>query len=269
MSTVAPDRTAVHRPPYLVFCDVDETLISRKSMFDFLQFHLVRRYGATGQQQYERIARELRSQGDAGASRSTVNRSYYRAYTGESAAQIEALGRLWFDECATDPDFFIPGTLQELARHRGAGAEIVLVSGSFLPCLAPIAERVGAGHILCTTPIVLDGSYTGEVIEPVIGEGKRSAVLRMLADHPGVNPLACFAFGDHPSDFPMLDCVGHPRGVGEDPLLREYLTQRHELPSLDQRGTSGCALACWSMGSDGLGDGHGASCRASCALPLD
>lgn len=263
MSVVTSTQTTSHRPSYLAFSDVDETLIDRKSMFDFMRFQLVSRYGSTGEEQYRRIAQGLQRKAAAGAPRSTVNRDYYREYAGESAAQLEALGREWFEVSAADPGFFIRETLDELAEHRAAGAEIVLVSGSFLPCLAPIAERVGAAHVLCTTPIVLDGVYTGEVFEPMIGDGKRSAVLRMLAEHPGVSPLACYAFGDHPSDFPMLDCVGNPRGVGDEPLMRAYLDRRNEEASNRRRGNPGCAVACWSMGN-----GHEDACQGDCAFPL-
>ncbi|MDH6624482.1 HAD superfamily hydrolase (TIGR01490 family) [Streptomyces sp. LBL] len=252
----------VHSPAYLVFCDVDETLISLKSMFDFLRFQLVRRHEAEGEKRYQRIAGELRRQSAAGAPRAEVNRAYYRAYAGESAAEMAQLGRVWFALGAADPKFFIASTVAELARHRAAGAEVVLVSGSFAPCLDPIAERVGAVHLLCTSPTVENGVYTGEVPEPVIGEGKRSAVLRMLAEHPGISPLDCFAVGDHPSDFPMLDCVGHPRGVGDDPAVREYLDRRREQSASAHPGR---ALACWSMGRDE----HSEGCSGNCALPLD
>ena len=38
--------------PYLVFSDVDETLITVKSMFDFLRYQLVRQHGDAGEERY-------------------------------------------------------------------------------------------------------------------------------------------------------------------------------------------------------------------------
>lgn len=35
----------------------------------------------------------------------------------------------------------------------------------------------------------------------------------------GVDPAACVAYGDHASDLPMLDAVGHAVVVGDDPVL--------------------------------------------------
>lgn len=40
MSLVAHPELTLQQPAYLVFSDVDETLITCKSMFDFLRFQL-------------------------------------------------------------------------------------------------------------------------------------------------------------------------------------------------------------------------------------
>ncbi|MEU3495612.1 HAD superfamily hydrolase (TIGR01490 family) [Kitasatospora cineracea] len=243
MSLVAyPDHT-LQRPAYLVFTDVDETLITRKSMFDFLQFQLTRRYGDEGEARYRLVLERLRAQAAAGSPREDVNRAYYRLYAGEDVAEMSALGEQWFAERSAEPDFFIPSTVSALLRHRAAGAELALVSGSFAPCLAPIARRVGAAYTLGTEALVEAGRYTGEVRRPMIGAAKRAAVLDLIAAHRGIEAADCFAFGDHLSDLPMLECVGHPRVVGGDPELIRQLDRR---PAT----VPGCAVACWSMGAE-------------------
>ncbi len=223
------------RPPYLVFSDVDETLVSGKSMFDFHRFHLTHRHGLRGEGDFRLIWDGLLAASAAGESRAEVNRRYYRHYTGEDAAELARLGRHWFARYGAEPGFFIEDTLAALRRHRAAGAEIVLVSGSFPACLTPIAEFVDASHLLCTDPVLADGRYTGEITEPVIGEGKRSAVLALLADYPDVDPADCFAYGDHPSDLPLLECVGHPTVVGDHPELLRLMSLRSTLPVRNQR----------------------------------
>ncbi|WP_420038126.1 HAD-IB family hydrolase (plasmid) [Streptomyces sp. cg28] len=249
------------RPAYLVFSDVDETLVNCKSMFDFLRFALVRLYGAEGETLYRTTRARLDAMSAAGAPRADVNRAYYRsAWTGYSAQLLGDLGRAWYDERSAQPGFFIDETLDELRRHQERGADVVLVSGSFAPCLAPIGETVGAVRFMSSEPVVQQGVLTGDIVEPMIGEGKRAAVLRVLAEHPYLSPQDCYAYGDHLSDVPMMDCVGHPRGVGDDLNLRAYLAGRGRTSSPADpapegaapggSALGGAALACWSMGCD-------------------
>jgi HAD superfamily hydrolase (TIGR01490 family) len=214
--------------PYLVFSDVDETLSTGKSMLGFLRFRLATQYGRDGERRYHLACETLGDAAKAGAAREELNRLYYRFFAGEQVEAIEALGAAWFAESSAEAGFFIRSTADALARHRAAGAGIVLVSGSFAPCVDPIARRLGAVRTLCTELVVRSGRYTGEVAEARIGEGKRRAVQGVLAAHPEVGALDCFAFGDHPSDIAMLDCVGHPVAVGDDPDLLAYVAGRQQ-----------------------------------------
>ncbi|WP_406184864.1 HAD family hydrolase [Streptomyces sp. NBC_01006] len=219
-----------HTPgPYIVFSDVDETLITVKSMFDFLHYRLVRRHGVAGEEEYERITAVIGRRAADGAPREEINRFYYSHYAGESVESLTRLADEWFTErTASTRGFYIDSTLRALRGHRAAGAPLVLVSGSFPPLLEPLARELGAETVLCTRPLIEDGIYTGEVGTPVIGEGKRAAVLAHLAARPAVDPRDCFAYGDHVSDLPMLELVGHPVAVGEDAELRERLARRSQ-----------------------------------------
>ncbi|MFI1863988.1 HAD family hydrolase [Streptomyces jumonjinensis] len=212
---------------YMVFSDVDETLITVKSMFDFLHYQLVRRHGTAGEEEYERIIAVIRRRAADAVPRADINRFYYTHYAGESVAEITGLAEEWFAErTSSTRGFYIDSTRRALRDHRAAGASLVLVSGSFPPLLEPLAREVGADAILCTRPLIADGRYTGEVGTPVIGEGKRSAVLGQLASRPDVDPRDCYAYGDHISDLPMLELVGRPVVVGDDDELRECLARR-------------------------------------------
>ncbi|MFJ8209818.1 HAD family hydrolase [Streptomyces sp. NPDC096033] len=213
--------------PYLVFSDVDETLITVKSMFDFLRYQLVRRQGAAGEEEYERIMTVVHRRVADGTPRADINRFYYGHYSGESVETVGRLAEDWFAErTASGRGFYIESTREALTAHRARGAAVVLVSGSFPPLLEPIAREVGADAVLCTRPLVADGRYTGEVGTPVIGAGRRAAVLGKLESRPDVDPHDCWAYGDHVSDLAMLELVGHPVAVGEDEELRRRLAER-------------------------------------------
>ena len=237
-------------PAALVFTDLDETLIDRKSMLDFLDFYFqgADRSGAAGPTRTGHVAEvmgELAALAAGGASRAEANRAYYRVWQGRSEAEVAERGRRWFAERAGAPGFFNRALLRTLGRHRAAGAAVVLVSGSFPAVAGPVAAAVGAAHLLCTRPEGRDGVLTGGIVgDPVIGEGKREAVRALLRRYPLVSPAACYAYGDHASDLPMLAEVGHPVIVGDDRALALALPDADRLPwdrSEEPSGSAGCA----------------------------
>lgn len=197
------------------FFDVDETLITVKGMLRFLEFWY-QRLGFT-EDRFARAGREL-ARVAAGGSREVANRAYYRLLAGADAAAIAAAGRDWFASEQARGGIFTPSVLAALHEHRAANQMVVLVSGSFPACTDPVADSVRADLAVSTGLIVENGVYTGEVLEPMIGPAKATAI-RSVIDEYSLNPARCSAYADHASDLPMLKCVGHPVVVGLDPVL--------------------------------------------------
>jgi HAD superfamily hydrolase (TIGR01490 family) len=192
------------------FFDVDETLIKGKSLLGLLRFE------DDSAERPSRMAGRLAAHVAAGASRTELNRLYFRHFAGRTEEDVAALGRAWFEHERTE--LFDPVVLARLRAHAAAGAHIVLVSGSFPPCVEPIAEHVGADAVLCTRPEVVAGRYTGELATPMIGPAKVAAI-RALAAMRRIALAGSYAYADHSSDLPMLRLVGHPVAVGTDPEL--------------------------------------------------
>ncbi|XVS67534.1 HAD family hydrolase [Actinosynnema sp. CA-299493] len=203
------------------FFDIDETLITGKSMFDFLRFHLAdERTPRVGQA--ARFAEWERLVGAGGVSRHTANQEYYRIYRDVPADLVRRQGLEWFARSRRSTGFVKPQVVAALVRHRLAGHRVVLVSGSFPACTQPLAEALGAHHVLCTVPATgPDGLLTGEVDRSVIGPVKSQAV-RELARREGISLPLSFGYGDHASDLPLLLEVGHPVAVGVDPELGRH-----------------------------------------------
>ncbi|SEN90176.1 HAD-superfamily subfamily IB hydrolase, TIGR01490 [Actinacidiphila rubida] len=214
------------------FFDVDETLVAQKTMFGFLRFHLA----AAGRPpaDYEGAYRAIQALKDRGATREEANRAYYTLYAGASAAELAAQGRAWYLEQRRAGGFYHgPGT-QALRRHQESGDATVLVSGSFFPCLDPVAEHLGATAVLGTPVVVREGRLTGEVRRPMIGAAKAEAAAAWAAAR-GIDLAGCHAYGDHSSDLELLRAVGHPVAVGADPVLRAHVARAggRTLPGLD------------------------------------
>jgi HAD superfamily hydrolase (TIGR01490 family) len=202
------------------FFDVDDTLLSEKSMFVFLRHWIEQRDGDDSA--YQKVESEIRTQVESGVHRTEINRMYYRLFAGVPLADLLAAGRDWYRMYRELPTAFVGATLSAVAKHQARGDIIVLISGSFRACLEPLATEIFATRVVCTEPIVDNrGRLTGEVVRPMIGENKAAGVAETIASL-GLLPDDCFCYGDHSSDLHMLLKVGHPRVVGKDPVLLEY-----------------------------------------------
>lgn len=237
------------------FFDVDETLIPVKSMFDFLAFRLAEL--GRPRSAYGEAAARLRKLAASGAPREEVNRAYYRLYRGACEQELLASGERWFAARAAEPGFLLGGSVLALREHLAAGDHVVLLSGSFAPCLAPVAAALGATAFRGTRPVVVDGLLTGDVERPMIGAAKGEAVREYAARH-GLDLGRSHAYGDHLSDLPMLEAVGRPHVRADgDPALLGHASQRgwplvRDPAPAASRGSHGpgcvcgCALADWS-----------------------
>ncbi|HST46436.1 HAD family hydrolase [Jatrophihabitans sp.] len=200
--------------------DVDETLISTKSMFDFLAFHL--REAGRPRAELDRILAEFAAFAAGGGPREEGNRRFYRIFTGCDWDVLLEQGRRWFAERLSTAALLHPPVAQLLRAHVSCGDTVVLVSGSFQACLEPLAAHLGVGHVLCSRPEVAGGRVTGEVAVPMIGAHKADAARRLLAEL-GVRRSATWAYADHGSDLQLLELAGHPVAVGDEPAVRSYV----------------------------------------------
>lgn len=217
-----PAAPAAFSPRPLAFFDVDETLITVKSMLGFLELYCHRNEGS------ERLAQaraSLMAAQARGVARSELNRLYFRIFGGEHGAALAAAGRAWFRAAQDAGELFHPPALQALRRHQQAGHVVVLLSGSFRAPLDPIAEALGVGHVLCTVPEMRAGVLTGEIGTAVIG-GEKAVRARRLMRARQVAAADCHAYGDHASDLDLLRAVGHPVVVGDDPVLSGWAARK-------------------------------------------
>lgn len=215
------------------FFDVDETLLSIRTLESFLLYYLKR----VPMISRERLA-EL-SQLVLELDRTEFNRIYFGIWAGQPAAQVREAGREWFAEASADPGFFRPNVLERLRAHQDAGDHVVLVSGSFEAPLEPLRDAVAADALYCTGLEVVDGHYTGTISRPMIGDDKRTAVEEYLAEqgagaqgaasdgasaeHPDA---ASWGYGDHESDLALLEAVSNPVVVGSDPVMLKVAAER-------------------------------------------
>ncbi|HEY2514189.1 MAG TPA: HAD-IB family hydrolase [Polyangiaceae bacterium] len=214
---------------YIVFADVDDTLIAHKSMVGFMDYLLERdpfaaEPAAEPMRQERHAIQEARSRA---ADRAALHRRYYRLFEGLTRGEVRRAAHGWLREVTDRGELFVRAAYQEILDHKADGAELVLVSGSFLEVLAPIGIAVGADGLLCTELATANGVCTGATGEPLVGEGKWEAIRRYLHGRDDVRMEDCYAYGDHVTDVCFMEKVGHAVVVGTCPVLREIAERRN------------------------------------------
>ncbi len=109
--------------------------------------------------------------------------------------------------------------------HHARGHDVVIASASGNDVVRPIADLLGADHVVATRMEVLDGRYTGALEFYAYGQDKAEAV-RELAAAQGYDLESSFAYSDSVTDLPLLEAVGHPTVVNPDRALRRLALDR-------------------------------------------
>lgn len=213
--------------PDFAFFDVDDTLVRLKTMFSYQDYyfrHAGILPGVLGSRRSARFDAVRKSYVESGRPREDINRMYYETFRGRRPETVAALARRWYEHVRDG--LYFAGTVDALRRHQTAGHEVVLVSGSMVDILRPIADELDVRHILATRVVVRNGRYTGEIVPPqTIGLGKAVAVATFLASQ-GNDGSRCWAYGDDCSDIPMLSVVGHPVAVSTLPDMARQADAR-------------------------------------------
>ena len=208
---------------YFVFVDVDGTLLRIKTMFSFLQFLYKTKNPWLGRFKFYSYAAMTKNYEKLGVSREWLNQRYYRQFKGRSQSAVMELGQVWFQQ-TIKPSHYVSSVLQTVKNHQRKGGEVVFVSGSFDPCLIPLAKTLQVRHILATQLEINAGCYTGKIKVPMIGESKAVAIRIFLQQH-SIASRHCFAYADHSSDLEMLKTVGNPSIVAGDKQLEQWATR--------------------------------------------
>lgn len=211
------------------FFDVDNTLLNLKSMFSFQQFFYENASGpwGDGAEAYARFLATLKAHPDK-HDRLALNRFFYESYRGWRHDDVLALSRKWFEHLREThgSSLFIAEALELAEQLREEGFELIAVSGSTHEILAPVLEHLRFDTCLATTLERENGWYTGRIVPPqVIGNGK-AQVIRQFVQENDMELHGCAACGDHITDLPMLEIVGHAYVIEGDPALEAIAAER-------------------------------------------
>lgn len=108
-----------------------------------------------------------------------------------------------------------------LRQHQVQGHLVALVSGTFVPLLEIVAQRLEIPHAIGTELEVRNRRCTGRILAPLCqGPGKPIRIRAYLQERQlAVEWLSSFAYADSGTDLHLLSQVGHPVAVCPDGVL--------------------------------------------------
>lgn len=211
------------------FFDVDGTILRIPSLQDFQKTRCEYTYGHTekSRDELKKIKSKFERLQKENYSREYINRTYYKTFKNISKKEIQKIAQIWWEtSLERNKNLFFQETLDKLEWHKEKKHKIVLVSGSFMEIMSPIADYLNADHVIAITLEVQNGLYTGNIDGlQTIGDGKKEAILQFVAKRK-INLDNCYSYGDHLSDMPMLELVGNPTIICGDSKLETIAEAR-------------------------------------------
>lgn len=214
---------------YCAVFDFDETIIKTKSMIVIMQEYYLHNslMKCFGYIRFKLFQLRLLNFSKKNNDRTELNRFYYQQLTGISAKKMLRTSENWFAK--NKEKIFNLRVLAEIEKHRKCNAEIIVVTGSFYECIAPIINYLGLKHVICALLIKKNDIYTGEMEGiPTIGQRKADA-LKAFLKHYGFSLQHSYAYGDHESDISMLSLADNPVAVGKNVVLQKHARENNWL----------------------------------------
>ena len=214
--SVATDISVYESGPHIAaFFDLDHTLIKGFSAKDFFQTRLM-----SGKMKPQELAAQF-----SGIMVYAMGNKNFAGLAATGANGVKGVKEKVFVELGEEvylkslADAIYPESRALVSAHLAKGHTVAIVSAATPYQVNPIARDLGIEHVLCTRMEVVNGNFTGKIIEPPCwGEGKSQAA-KNLAEDLKLDLSQSFFYTDSAEDLPLLEIVGHPRPINPDGKL--------------------------------------------------
>ena len=207
----------------LALFDLDNTLIAGDSDYAWGQFIVTKdmvnkeTYAAANQQFYQDY---VRGELDAVA----YQQFAMAPLKGRTLKEMAALHAEFM--CTYIEPIWLSKAVDLIGLHRQKGDRLVVVTATNRFVVEPIVQALGIDDLVCSETVVVDGRYTGELLdEPYMGQGKVSKLQRWMTANNESLQCATF-YSDSHNDLPLLNMVPNPVAVDPDDRLRHTAEQQ-------------------------------------------
>lgn len=156
----------------------------------------------------------------------TITRQLVWSMAGAPESEQIAFSRKWFGEQLIH--YVSEGGRRTVADHRARGHRLAMITGSPVYTASPLAQHleISSEDVLATRFEVVDGRFTGRLIEPMCYREGKLDYAQAYADRYGLDLAASYFYTDSIDDLPLLEQVGHPVAVNPDKALLRLAQER-------------------------------------------
>jgi putative phosphoserine phosphatase/1-acylglycerol-3-phosphate O-acyltransferase len=204
------------------FFDFDGTLVAGYSALVFLREHLLR--GQLGPDDLLDLVAAMTNLATGRMSFPDAMQASARMFRGVSERAYEQFAQEIFRSHLSG--IIYPEARALVQAHLRKKHTVVVVSSATPYQVRPAALDLGIDHQLCTGLEVVNGRFTGRLVEPTCwGPGKVTAAERFCKQHK-VDLARSVFYSDSFDDLALLERVGEPRVLNPDAKLRQTAEDR-------------------------------------------
>jgi HAD superfamily hydrolase (TIGR01490 family) len=203
----------------LAIFDLDNTLIADDS--DFLWGQFLVEQGIVDRVIYERVNAQFYEDYQQGTlDMIAFLRFALKPLADHSLDQLHIWREQFLNEVIAP--IYLQSAQNLVDKHRAQGHTLLVITATNRFITAPIVKMYGIENLIATTPELVEGRYTGEIVGvPCFQAGKVTLLNEWLAK-TGETLAGSYFYSDSHNDLPLLQLVENPVAVDPDDKLRQF-----------------------------------------------
>jgi len=155
----------------------------------------------------------------------TMARILISFYRGQPYAPFVEGAQSYYEEVIRP--HLAPNIVARVREHKAEGHTLVLISAGIRYLLKPVVQDLGFHRLICTDlEVGPDGILTGRTKGPICTDNYKKEHAQKLADELYMDLATSHAYGNHQSDIPLLELVGHAYAVEPTEQLNTVALER-------------------------------------------
>lgn len=203
----------------LAIFDLDNTLIADDS--DFLWGQFLVEQGIVDRTIYERVNAQFYEDYQQGnLDMIAFLRFALKPLADHSRDQLHVWREQFLNEVIKP--IYLPNAQALVDKHRAQGHTLLVVTATNRFITEPIVAMYGIENLIATTPELVNGHYTGEIVGIPSFQAGKVTLLNEWLQKTSETLEGSYFYSDSHNDLPLLQLVENPIVVDPDEKLRQF-----------------------------------------------